>query len=530
MKKITILLYSLISLCIVDSADCQIKFQKVITGTSHVLAYGVQQTTDGGYIIAGTAYNAQSNEDLYVVKTDAWGDTLWTKTFSGSDTQHCYSVEQTSDGGYILFGVTNSFIGNKDFFLLKLSSNGNVVWTKNLINEGGSWSSFARQTSDGGFILVGQTDSVGNTNDDIFLVKTDSAGTPLWQRVIGISTAHDYVSCVQQTYDGGFVLAASGRYFGPDLDFCLIKTNANGNVQWKKVYGGASSEGAVYVSQTSDSGYIMVGETYSFTPGETDIYLVRTDANGDTLWTRCYSGQNSDHGMYVAQTPDGGFIIGGHVYTFGSVGGDHYDFALIKTNSNGDTLWTRTYGDSQDDYGWSAQQTSDGGYVITGYSRSFGTGDNHIYLVKTDSLGNSGGCYEYGTVITSFRPPSQMGNPVIPAFITTTPWSNVSFTEGHTGIPATLCTSSSINETEYGTSFQVYPNPSSGDLFVLYDGISTNIKLEIYNALGISIYSGLLSNKSEKEIRFKNFPSGIYFVKVFDGEKSYCKKLIIEHD
>ena len=160
--------------------------------------------------------------------------------------------------------------------------------------------------------------------------------------------------------------------------------------RWERNYGGTNPDGGYSVQQTTDGGYIIAGLTTSFGAGNCDAYLIKTNASGNTLWTRTFGGTDADYANSVQQTSDGGYIVAGYTYSFGA---GHADVWLIKTNASGDTLWTRTYGGAYDDYANSVQQTTDGGYIVAGVTSSFGD-SAQVYLIKTDSLGISTGVEE----------------------------------------------------------------------------------------------------------------------------------------
>ncbi|MDP7000223.1 MAG: hypothetical protein QF569_29625, partial [Candidatus Poribacteria bacterium] len=153
-----------------------------------------------------------------------------------------------------------------------------------------------------------------------------------------------------------------------------------------QTYGGSENDYGYSVQQTSDDGYIITGETYSYGNGEADVWLIRTDANGDTLWTQTYGGSESDIGNSVQQTSDGGYIIAGETYSYGNGAADVW---LIKTDADGDTLWTQTFGGTEFDIAHSVQQTSDDGYIITGETYSYGNGEADVWLIKTDANGDT---------------------------------------------------------------------------------------------------------------------------------------------
>ena len=343
----------------------------------------VQQTTDGGYIISGTTNSfGAGNLDFYLIKTDANGDTLWTKTYGGGANDGARSVKQTSDGGYIIVGDTYSFgAGGQDIYLIKTDTNGDTLWTKTIGGPNGEGGNSVLQTIDRGYIIAGWTGSIGAGSGDVYLIKTDALGNPLWAKTYGASD-NDVGYSVQQTSDGGYIIAGWSYSFSMYSDFYLIKTDANGDTLWTKIYGksdGANNE-ARSVQQTSDNGYIIVG--YTNESGlYFDVYLLRTDIDGNVLWTKILGGANDDFGFSVQQTVDGGFIIAGSSASFGAGGDDVY---LIKTDANGDTLWTKTIGGTNDDWGSSVQQISDGGYIIVGSTSSYGAGMTDVWLIKTE--------------------------------------------------------------------------------------------------------------------------------------------------
>jgi len=208
-----------------------------------------------------------------------------------------------------------------------------------------------------------------------------------WTHIYGGSD-YDWGLSVAQTSDGGYIVVGDTYSFGAgEKDVYLVKTDAMGDTIWTRTYGGSSYDYGYSVAQTSDGGYIVAGGTESFGAGYCDVYLVKTGSDGDTIWTRTYGGSDDDWGYSVAQTSDGGYIIAGETNSFGAGERDVY---LVKTDTVGDTIWTRTYGGSDNDWGYSVAQTFDGGYIVAGSTISFGADSGDVYLVKTDSLGFTG--------------------------------------------------------------------------------------------------------------------------------------------
>ncbi len=351
-------------------------------GTSNDEAWFVQQTIDSGYIVAGRTWSFGAGaSDVWLLKTDAEGDTLWTRTFGGSAPDYGFSVQQTSDSGYIVAGYTLSFgAGGSDVYLVKTDANGNTLWIRTYGGTGSDEGYSTQQTTDGGYIVAGMTTSFGGGGDDVYLVKTDANGDTLWTRAYGGSYG-EAAQFVRQTTDGGYIIA--GRAYSPQRqdDLWLLKTDADGDTLWTHTYGGSESDIGFCVQQTTDGGYIITGRTYSSERFD-DLWLLKTDANGDTLWTRTYGGLGGDEGYSVQQTADGGYIVAGVTISFGA--GD-YDLWLLKTDAVGDTLWTRTYGSSDMDWGYSVQQTTDGGYIVAGYIYSFTTYESDAWLVRVAS-------------------------------------------------------------------------------------------------------------------------------------------------
>ena len=361
-------------------------FQNTFGGDSLDMGYSVQQTTDGGYITTGSTNSyGNGDSDVYLIKTDGSGDSIWTKIFGGENQDYCNSVQQTTDGGYIITGRTESYgAGNKDVYLIKTDGNGDSLWTKTFGGTSFDNGISVQQTNDGGYIILGGTESYGAGNRDIYLIKTDGNGDSLWTKTFG-GASQDFGNSVQQTNDGGYIVTGVTESYGAgNKDAYLIKTDASGDSLWTKTFGGSKFDLGNSVQQTNDGGYIVTGRTASFGAGSLDVYLIKTDGNGDSLWTKTFGGSSFDLGFSVQQTTDGGYIIIGGTDSYGN--GDR-DFYLIKTDVNGDLIWTKTFGGIFRDVGSSVQQTTDGGFIITGYTSS-GNGDRDLLLIKADGNGN----------------------------------------------------------------------------------------------------------------------------------------------
>jgi len=255
-------------------------------------------------------------------------------------------------------------------------------WERNYGGANFDYGYSVQQTLDGGYIVAGYSDCYGN-GTQVYLVKTNASGDTLWTRAYG-GYLDDWGFSVKQTIDTGYIVAGYTTSFGNGWQVYLIKTNSSGDTLWTKGYGGSGDENGYSVQQTLDGGYIVAGLTTSF-GNSAQVYLIKTDASGDTLWTRTYGDTLEDVGYSVQQTSDGGYIVVGYTYSFGNLD----QVYLIKTDASGDTLWTRTYGGITNDRGYYIEQTPDEGYIIAGYTNSFGNRDQ-VYLIKTDVNGNVG--------------------------------------------------------------------------------------------------------------------------------------------
>ncbi len=350
-------------------------------GNDKEYGYSVNLTTDGGYIMGGysNSFGAGDN-DVYLVKTDADGDTLWTRIYGGIDTDKCKSVQQCSDGGYIIAGETNSFgAGSYDVYLIKTDANGDTLWTRTFGGTGIDRAESVKETTDGGYIVIGNTGSFGAGGKDVYLIKTDANGDTLWTKTYG-ATDDEEGHSVTLTTDGGYVIAGFTDSFGAGgKDMYLIKTDANGDTLWTSTNGGIDNDRGYSVQQCNDGSFIIAGDTKSSGAGSSDFYLVKTDADGETLWTRDYGGSAIDIGYSLQQTTDGGYIIAGSTQSF-NVG--YFDIYLVKTDAIGDTLWTRTYGSFNYEHCRSVQLTTDGNYVVAGWTWSYGPGISAFWLLK----------------------------------------------------------------------------------------------------------------------------------------------------
>jgi len=364
-------------------------FEKTYGGVNNDEGRDAVETQDGGYILLGTTASfGAGGDDFYLVKTDSSGNTLWTKTYGGTQNERGRSLQETSDGGFVILGSTRSFgAGLDDFYLVRTNSAGDTLWTKTYGGSENDWARSVSETSDRGFIILGRTRSFGSGSWDFYLVRTDSIGVTLWTKTYGGSGA-DEGSSALETIDRGYILIGWTSSYGAGLnDFYLVRVDSLGNTLWTKTYGGTNSDLGYSLQKTSDGGFIILGYTISFGAGLADFYLVKTDSLGDTLWTKTFGGSGDDYGRSVGLTSRNEYVLVGYTNSFGSGLNDLY---LIGTDSTGGLLWTRTFGDTLDDYGYSGKETSNGMFIIGGSYKSSGAG-NDVYLIETPGANHNGG-------------------------------------------------------------------------------------------------------------------------------------------
>ncbi|MBK7887443.1 MAG: T9SS type A sorting domain-containing protein [Bacteroidetes bacterium] len=408
----------------------EIQWQNTIGGSKIDGMFSVQKTNDGGFILGGHSDSNISGDktensfgywDYWIVKTDSLGNIWWQNTIGGSAGDVLNSVQQTSDGGYILGGYSYSSIGGDksenslgvcDYWVLKTDSVGNIQWQNTI--GGSNWDVLftVQETVDGGFILGGESTSniSGDKSEnslglkDYWVVKIDSVGNILWQNTIG-GNDNDILTSIQQTTDGGYIL---GGYSISDIsgdktensfgiwDYWIVKTDSLGNIQWQNTIGGSAGDKLNSVQQTSDGGYILGGYSESNISGvktencfgDEDYWIVKTDSIGNIQWQKTIGGSFEDYLISVKQTDDRGYFLGGHSLsnisgskTENSIGDS--DAWIIKTDSIGKIVWQNTIGGSLEESLFSLDITSNKEYVFGGKSDSNISGDK-----SENSLGN----------------------------------------------------------------------------------------------------------------------------------------------
>ncbi len=360
------------------------RWAKSYGGSGLDIAYSIQQTSDGGYIVAGcTESSGVGSSDFWVLKLDGDGNITWQKTYGSDEMDFANSIQETSDGGYIVAGrrayplppgsPPGSSPANHGLWVLKLDSDGNVTWQEtygdSIVNEANS----IRETSDGGYIVAG-TFMESYAGYHCWVLKLDSDGNVTWQKTYS-DGATDVAYSIQETLDGGYIVAGSECW--------VLKLDSGGNITWQKEYDDGYAIKSI--QQTLDGGYIAAGRPSGARPWDSGV--LKLDADGNVTWENIYSGGGKDFAESIQETSDGGYIVAGYTESFGA--GD-YDCWVLKLDSGGNVTWQKTYGGEGQERAYSVQQTLDGGYIVAGYAASLGAGSYDCWVLKLDSDGNVG--------------------------------------------------------------------------------------------------------------------------------------------
>lgn len=351
----------------------------IFGGSGTDTAHSVIETSDGGFAAAGaTDSYGPGDLDFYVLKTDSTGDVLWSRSYGGPRDDIAYSLAETPDGGLAVVGSTKNPALNLDIYLLKIDSQGAIVFEKFIGSIGDDIAYSINATSDGGLIIAGVTTTVSNPGD-AYLIKTDSSGNILWEKTFGSASDYEEARSVVETSDNGYALA--GRVqpisFRAESSLYVVKTDSLGNLTWEQEIGKSSDCYFGYsIIETSDKNLATVGGSCY---GE--LYMAKLASDGTTLWTK--SNGAFREGRSLAETPAGDLAV---AVTLSPPGTDS-DITLLKTDSNGNIQWEKTFGQTGTDLGFSIKSTSDSGFIIAGQIETFSSSGTEVYLIKTDSSG-----------------------------------------------------------------------------------------------------------------------------------------------
>ena len=372
--------------CLAQTSAPQIVWTRTFGGPGLDRGDAVTPTSDGGFVAVSLSSSFGAGDyDRYVVRTDSNGILLWDSTYGGTDWDETWGVWECADGSFVLIGSTRSFgYGWWDGYVSKIDAAGNELWSRTYGGDGADNLYDVVPTPDNGFAFAGMCGSYGYGSGDFYLVRTDAAGETLWTRTYG-GYSGERAYAMEGTADGGFILAGyTESYTAGGQDAYVVKTDSAGNAEWTRTLGGSGDDWAWDIACTADGGYVITGFTISPTTGNEDVLLVRLAADGSVPWSRTYGGSGADCGKCVKEENDGGFLIAGYTDSYGAGFSDGW---LLKTDSLGNLLWSQTYGGGASDEFANIIPYSDG-YVAVGATQSWGAGGWDMWLVRLSAAGS----------------------------------------------------------------------------------------------------------------------------------------------
>jgi len=515
---------SLLTTITLYAQDPNIIWQKTIGGSDSEFFYDLKETNDGGYILGGYSVSdisgnktdpSNGEADIWAVKINENGEIEWQNSIGGNNTEDAHSITITDDGGYILVGESDSNIsGDKtederglyDYWVVKIDGSGNVEWDKTIGGTDRDWLPKIAASTQGDYFICGESGSdisgektenlIGGT--DYWVLKIDDSGTILWQDTIG-GTDYEGFRAIASTFDGGVIIGGSSESNTSGdktedskggRDYWIVKLDVSGAIEWEKTIGGNSGDRLSSITQTEEGGYLLGGTSYSDISGDKtesaigdgDYWIVKTDANGSIEWQNTIGGENYDNVTTVFQTTDGDYLIGGYSSSDISADKDEnslggLDYWVLRLNNTGFIEWQNTIGGNSSDYLQTFIQSSDGNYVLGGDSGSNISGDK-----TEDSFGQK----DYWVI--------KLNNIL------------------------------GLSENELSNNLTVYPNPTNNTLQLNATNQQID-RVKIFSVKG-DLVQQIEGFETSKTIDVSPLASGMYYVQFTAGRQIATKKFI----
>jgi hypothetical protein len=476
MKKYIIAAYILVFMFFLQHVNnAQTYFQKIYQSPPYDQeGQDVVAMPDGGYLIAGYTGNSDQYDcDVYIIKTDAFGNLVWTKTYGGAKPDFPYHMLPTQDGNYFLIGYSRSYGGgDSDILLMKIDPSGNLIWQKTYGGSGNDEGRDIVATTDGNYVIVGSSNSPGLGAQNANLIKIDPTGTVIWSKLYG-GGSDDFGNSVKLCPDGGFIML--GQTFSSGAgggDAYLVRTDVNGDTLWTKTYGGALNDEGIYVTVNPDNGYTFLIRDSSNAAMDIDTRIIRTDPSGNVAWNKVYGGTKKDTPKMVQPTSDGGYIVAAISRSFGWINPDMW---ILKFDNSGDTTWTRHYGGVNHEHCYTVREQPDGSYIAVGKTDSYSPDMDPMFLKL-----NPNGTLAVGI---SERPLA-------------------------------------------ANSIRLYPNPSSGNLKIDFKDLKAT-RITVINTLGENIYTKEMKGEQSIDMDLRDKSAGVYLLKCESETQSVIKNFII---
>jgi hypothetical protein len=506
--------------------QAQTTFQKTYhSGQTFDFGQDIQLTSDGGYLIGGSTSAGQGPSDLYLLKLSAVGNIEWANAYGAAGNEDGFEVKQTADGGFIAIGNTDTRLagGAWDILLLKTAANGQLQWAKVIGNEGIDEGRSVLQLADGAYLLSGRAGIAGGLQ--AFLLKLDAQGNMLWAKTYGLAGSNAVAESIKPSSDGGFIMVGAAVLHG-NYDVFLVKTAADGSLLWAKTFGDSLMDMGYDVVETTDGGYVVTG-TYGrqFTDSLSttyygDVFLFKTTALGDLQWAKTYGKiREFGTGHSLEQLEDGSLVVAGQ----------RNGLYFLKTTATGDLLWSKKYGTLSGTDGSSSgistvKKTPGGGFVLSGTVLNAATGFD-IYLIKSDSSGMSG-CRETDVATQVDNVGSLASGGAAQAH--TFSINDLSTQITQAGLSTTLCFAAGQEKLHTNNNVRVFPNPASSQFTLENDEEFKQANMIMYNTSGQVVKSYYMLTGKRLHFERENLTAGLYYIQISEPKKLYTRiKLLL---
>jgi hypothetical protein len=483
-KKITILLFCFYLL--ISETDAQISgFQRTYGLPGFNYGVSAFETSDKGFMILGNKSGFTGNTDIYIINTDKNGYMKWDKALGGDSLMVATGFKQTPDKGMIISGYTNGLTTQAyDFLIIKTDSLANLEWENSFGGADWDFANSVAYIPNIAYFIAGKTYNNTSGMADAFVAAVSLNGDTLWTKTIG-GSGDDVFNCIDTTNDGNLIASGYTNSFGNGAyDFYLVKIDIHGNILWTKTYGQTANEIAYAARATSDNGYVVIGSSNSYPAINTDPWLVKTNADGDSLWSYFYYNNNDEEFFDIKQQNNGKYLLAGYTTTWGF---GKKEVIVHLVSSAGDYLYGNTYGGDWDDLAYSVGFASDGGFFFTGTTESKGVGLANIYFIKTNNQ-----CYTDTNSIHIMNIDEIIDENIL---------------------------------------LNLYPNPTNNYINIDIKGNFIDmLYVNIYNMMGEIILTDeakISLNKITLNYSVKNFKAGIYFLNIKNDKLNETLKFII---
>ena len=359
-------------------------WQKAYGGDGRDRAYGVVALKNGGAMVAGMSRTyGHGRSDMLIVKLDKKGKTVWRSSYGGKKRDFAYNITRTSDGNFIAVGSSESFSkdGNLDVYVVKFDTEGKRAWQKTYGGDEKDEAKAVVAVGGGGVLVAGYTESYGKGRKDIYILYIDKNGKEIWSKAIG-GKEDDVANDIKLTADGGFVVVGGTESYGAgSSDFYVLKFDGKGKFLWDKVYGEANEDVLNTVAATPNGGFVVAGKTKSFGSKHSDIDIINYDKNGKTIWHKIFGFDSKEWANDIIRIPGGGYLLAGTTKSFGF---GKFDFYLLEIDSKGSSVWANVYGGENKDMAHALTRMADGTILVVGETESFGQGGYDFMMIELE--------------------------------------------------------------------------------------------------------------------------------------------------